>query len=148
MSAYRVFRSIVEHDSSSNVSAEWVWNFWVSLRDSRQSCEAPARNNRLQTLEALLVLMQTQLAMQFHRPEIRSAVLECIKTVTPEVLSHLRDHSTAVRDAARLCLHSSATTAVHQDMQQDITSLIAAGLAGLGPHFKASAIDALSRLVY
>ena len=42
-SAYRVSRSIVEHDSSSKFPAERFWDSWVSLRGSRQTCEAPAR---------------------------------------------------------------------------------------------------------
>ncbi|CAK0891052.1 unnamed protein product, partial [Prorocentrum cordatum] len=54
----------------------------------------------------------------------------------------------AVRDAARACLHVAATTAVHQELQAEITMLLSAGLAGLTRHSKASAVDALSRLLY
>jgi len=61
---------------------------------------------------------------------------------------HLRDPGTTVRDAARDCMHIAVTTAIHQDLQAEIVSLISAGLAGLTRHSKASAVDAFSRTMY
>lgn len=45
---------------------------------------------------------------------MREEYLQCLTTIIPEILFHLRDQSTAVREAARESLHLAATTAIHQ----------------------------------
>merc|ERR1719223_1535307 len=81
-------------------------------------------------MEALLGLMESRLAPRLKEDAVRAGFMDCLRTMLPEVMHHLRDQSTAVREAARECLHVAATTAVNQDMQTDIVTLLSAGLAG------------------
>lgn len=149
--AYRAVRSMLRHPAAADDSrgdATQVLEFWAVLRDARQTCSAPALKGRLSAMEALLALVETRLAPRLKEEAVRAGFVECLKTMLPEIMLHLRDQSTAVREAARECLHVAATTAVNQDMQTEIVTLLSAGLAGLSPHSKASAVDALSRLLY
>jgi len=146
---YKAIRGILEHPATGKVGdPEKILGLWAALRDSRQTCMPAALKVRLSAIEALLSLMQVNLAPRFQDPAVRREFIQCLTTVIPEILFHLRDQGQAVRDAARACLHVAATTAVHQELQAEITMLLSAGLAGLTRHSKASAVDALSRLLY
>jgi len=150
--AYRVVCSVLQHPAAgagngpSDVSK--IFELWAVLRDARQTCAAPSLKARLTAIEALLNLMERHLGPQFTNPAVRQEFMQCLTTILPEVLFHLRDQGTGVRDAARECLRVAATTAVHQEMLAEVVALLSAGLAGLTRHSKASAVDALSRLLY
>jgi len=149
--AYRAVRGVVKHPAAGDDrlgDATQILEFWSVLRDCRQTCEAAALKSRLLALEALLDLMQKRLAPRFGDASVKEAYLQCLTAVLPEIMFHLRDQSTSVREAARECLHTAATTAIHQELQTEIVTLLSAGLAGLTPQSKASAVDALSRLLY
>lgn len=149
--AYRAVRGVVKHPAAGDDrlgDATQVLEFWAVLRDCRQTCEAAALKARLTTIEAILDLMQRRLAPRFNEPTVKQAYMQCLTAVLPEVMFHLRDQSTSVREAARECLHTAATTAIHQELQTEIVTLLSAGLAGLTAQSKASAVDALSRLLY
>jgi len=146
--AYRAHRNVVQHPAAGKGDPTKVLELWPALRDSRQTCEAAALKARLLAIQALLDLLQHRLAPLFNKPPIRQAYLECLQAALPEIMFHLRDQSTAVREAARECLHVAATTAIHQELQTEVVTLLSAGLASLTPYSKASAVDALSRLVY
>lgn len=151
--AYRAVRSVVQHPAAAasdmpQGGTSRVLGLWNALRDARQTCSPAALKARLATLEAMLKLTERILAPRFQESAVRQEYLQCLTTVMPEVLFHLRDQSSAVRDSARECLHVAATTAIHQDLQAEIVALISAGLAGLTRYSKASALDALSRLMY
>mmetsp|Transcript_18839 Transcript_18839/g.43806 ORF Transcript_18839/g.43806 Transcript_18839/m.43806 type:complete len:1340 (-) Transcript_18839:140-4159(-) len=148
---YRAIQCVLEHPGAiptTGPGTAKVLEFWTILRDARETCEGSALKARLSTLQTLLDLMQERLASQLRSPAIREGFLDCLKSVLPEVMLHLRDQSTAVREAARDCLHVASTTALHQELESELVTLISAGLASLTPYSKASALDALSRLFY
>eukprot|EP00927_Polykrikos_kofoidii_P041815 TRINITY_DN3566_c0_g1_i1.p1 TRINITY_DN3566_c0_g1~~TRINITY_DN3566_c0_g1_i1.p1 ORF type:complete len:1389 (-),score=303.85 TRINITY_DN3566_c0_g1_i1:301-4467(-) len=149
--AYRAVTKMLQHPSAAeeqHSEAGKVLGFWNVLRDARQTCMSPALKWRLAAIEALLNLMEKRLPPLLSNETVRKAYLDCLTAVLPEILLHLRDQSTSVRDAARECLRVAATTAFTSDMQTEIVTLLSAGLAGLTPYSKASALDALSRMVY
>lgn len=149
--AYKAMRGVMEHPEVKNsqlASVNGVLEFWTVLRDARQTCEPAALKSRIAAVSALLTFMESRLSPQFGDPSVRQQYVACLNTVLPEVLFHLRDQSTAVREVARECLHTAAATAFHNDLQTEIITLLSAGLAGLTAHSKASTLDALSRLVY
>eukprot|EP00931_Biecheleriopsis_adriatica_P086974 TRINITY_DN61502_c0_g1_i1.p1 TRINITY_DN61502_c0_g1~~TRINITY_DN61502_c0_g1_i1.p1 ORF type:complete len:1372 (+),score=411.46 TRINITY_DN61502_c0_g1_i1:140-4117(+) len=147
--AYRAVCHVMHHPATSEQSEiSEVLGLWGTLRDARQTCSAPALKARLQAIQALLGLLEVRLGPKCKEAAVKQEYLQCLTTIMPEVLLHLRDQSSAVRDAARECLHSAATTAIHQDLQTEIVTLLSAGLAGLSRHSKAAALDALSRLLY
>jgi len=150
-SAYRAICGILQHSATADpqqATAEKVLGFWGMLKDNRQTCGAVALKGRLAAIEALLNLLQERLTPILSQAPVRKAYLDCLATVLPEILFHLRDQSTSVRDASRECLRVAAETAIESSLQTEIVALLSAGLAGLTPHSKASAIDALSRLLY
>jgi len=148
-SGYRAVRNVVQHPAASKGGdATKMLEFWAVLRDSRQTCEPPALKARLVAIQALLDLLQQRLAPFFNQLPVRQGYLQCLQSALPEIMSHLRDQSMSVREAARECLHTAATTAIHQELAAEVVTLLSAGLASLTPHSKAAAIDALSRLLY
>eukprot|EP00930_Biecheleria_cincta_P067354 TRINITY_DN5388_c0_g1_i1.p1 TRINITY_DN5388_c0_g1~~TRINITY_DN5388_c0_g1_i1.p1 ORF type:complete len:1401 (+),score=326.79 TRINITY_DN5388_c0_g1_i1:64-4203(+) len=146
--AYRAITNVIRHPEAGKQDVSEVLVLWGTLRDARQTCAAAALKQRLLAMQALLSLMETSLGPQCKNPAVKQEYVQCLTTLMPEVLFHLRDQSTAVRDAARECLHIAATTAIQQELQQEIVTLLSAGLAGLSRHSKAAALDALSRLIY
>jgi len=147
--AYKALSGVMQHPAVGKIGdAAKLLGLWPVLRDARQTCTPSALKARVACIEALLLLLQERLASQFGNPAVRQEFLNCLQTVLPEVMMHLRDPGTAVREAARSCLHVAATTALHQDMQVEVVTLVSAGLAGLTQHSKAAAVDALSRLMF
>eukprot|EP00933_Yihiella_yeosuensis_P028517 TRINITY_DN2234_c0_g2_i1.p1 TRINITY_DN2234_c0_g2~~TRINITY_DN2234_c0_g2_i1.p1 ORF type:complete len:978 (+),score=249.09 TRINITY_DN2234_c0_g2_i1:273-2936(+) len=149
--AYRAVCNVLRHPGAAtgclSNPADLV-KLWESLREARQTCSPAALKGRLHSIQALLALLETSFAPHFQDPTVKQEYLKCLTTLVPEILFHLRDQSTAVRDAARECLHLAAGTAIHQELQAEIVTLLSAGLAGLSRHSKAGALDALSRLLY
>ncbi|CAE8711938.1 unnamed protein product, partial [Polarella glacialis] len=149
--AYRAICNVIRHPAAATGGlgdAAKVISLWSALKDARQTCVPSALKARLLAIQALLNLLETSLGPHFKDPSVKQEYLQCLTTVMPEVLFHLRDQSSHVRDAARECLHLAATTAIHQELQTEIVTLLSAGLAGLSRHSKAAALDALSRLMY
>lgn len=148
-SAYRALAAVMQHDAAGKIGdATKILELWSLLRDSRQTCTLRAMKARLLAVQAMLLLMQERLAPRFKEPAIRDGYLDCLKTVMPEIMQHLRDPGNAFRDIVRECLHVAVTTAIHQDLQAEIVGLISAGLAGLSRLSKACAVDAFSRMMY
>jgi len=146
--AYRAICGVLRHPAASDDhqgSSEQVLEFWGVLRNARQTCEAAALKARLAAIEALLHLMRQRLGVQ---ASLRQRYLDCLREILPEIMLHIRDSSANVREAARECLHTAATTAMNSELQAEVVTLLSAGLASLTPHSKASAVDALSRLLY
>eukprot|EP00928_Gymnodinium_smaydae_P040303 TRINITY_DN27349_c0_g5_i1.p1 TRINITY_DN27349_c0_g5~~TRINITY_DN27349_c0_g5_i1.p1 ORF type:complete len:1381 (+),score=350.47 TRINITY_DN27349_c0_g5_i1:88-4230(+) len=149
--AYRAVSAVLRHPDMENeqkVDVAKVLDFWPILRDARQTCAVSALKARLVAIESLLSLLDTRLPAHLSKPAVAKTYMECLSGVLPEVLLHLRDPSTGVREAARECLRVSATTAMAAELQTEIVTLVSAGLAGLTSYSKASAVDALSRLLY
>ncbi|CAJ1413139.1 unnamed protein product [Effrenium voratum] len=144
--AYRAVAGVIRHPATAS---QWqvgqVMALWTVLKDARQTCAA--LKARITCMQALLALLETSLPRTTD-PALKQEYMQFLTTLIPEVLFHLRDQSTAVRDAARECLHLAATTAIHQELQAEIVTLVSAGLAGLSRHAKAAALDALSRMLY
>jgi len=144
---YRAITAVMQHEgAASQWRVQEVTSLWSTLKDARQTCTA--LKARLLCLQALLSLLESSLGPRCTEPNVKQEYLQCLTTIIPEVLFHLRDQSTAVREAARESLHLAATTAIHQDLQSEIVTLVSAGLAGLSRQAKAAALDALSRLLY
>eukprot|EP00929_Paragymnodinium_shiwhaense_P100288 TRINITY_DN6250_c0_g1_i1.p1 TRINITY_DN6250_c0_g1~~TRINITY_DN6250_c0_g1_i1.p1 ORF type:complete len:1362 (-),score=479.40 TRINITY_DN6250_c0_g1_i1:136-4221(-) len=149
--AYRALGNVLKHPLAQDAKyadASKILGFWHMLRDSRQTCSGPALKARLAAMETLLTLMAERLPANFSQEVVRKSYLDCLSAVLPEIIMHLRDQSTSVRDASRECLRVATTTAITGDLQSEIVTLLSAGLASLSPHSKASAIDAMARLLY
>jgi len=146
--AYRAISSVLQHSAAQSYDGQQVLNMWNLLREARQACEAPALKGRLLAISALLSLMEQRLTPLLSQPAMRQEYLQCLTTVLPEILFRLRDQSIGVREAARDCLRIAATTAIHGELSNEIVTLLSAGLAGLTPYSRASAVDALSRMLY
>lgn len=147
--SYRALRAVMQHPESQ-ATVEDLFTFWTKLRESRETCEVAALKSRFAAIEALLKLMWTNLSPQLAQVEVREAFLTCLKTLLPEILGHLRDPGTAVRDSCRESLQMVATMSFDQDLtfQVSFLALLTAGLAALQSLTKSSAIDALSRILY
>ena len=144
---YQAITAVMQHEAAASLwKVQEVASLWATLQEARQTCTA--LKARLLCLQALLSLLASSLGPRCTEANVKQEYLQCLTTIIPEVLFHLRDQSTAVREAARESLHLAATTAIHQDLQAEIVTLISAGLAGLSRHAKAAALDALSRLMY
>jgi len=149
--AYKAICSVISHPLASTGGLgepDKVLLLWASLRDARQTCSGAALKARLQTMEALLTLMDQRLPPKLKDPAVRQEFMSCLRTLLPEVLLHLRDQSTAVRDAARECLSIAVTTSITSELQEEVVTLLSAGLAGLTRSSRAQAVEALSRLLY
>lgn len=149
--AYRALCSAIRHPGASSGALggpKQVIGLWNSLKDARQTCSPGALKARLASIQALLSLLESSLAPHFNDAAVKQEYMQCLTTILPEILFHLRDQSSAVRDAARECLHIAAGTAIHKDLQAEIVTILSAGLAGLSRQSKAAALDALSRLLY
>lgn len=143
---YQAITAVMQHEAAASLwKVQEVTSLWATLQEARQTCTA--LKARLLCLQALLSLLASSLGPRTEA-NMKQEYLQCLTTMIPEVLFHLRDQSTAVREAARESLHLAATTAIHQDLQAEIVTLVSAGLAGLSRHAKAAALDALSRLLY
>lgn len=148
---YRAVAAVLSHPAAQDeqqLSTEKVLGFWPLLSENRQTCTAAALKGRLAAMTALLYLLEERLPPHFSKPPVRKAYLECVSSLLPEVLTHLRDNSTAVRDGARECLRVAVDTGMSGEMQTEMVTLVSAGLASLQVHSKAAAVDALSRLLY
>lgn len=149
--AYRAVRSVVCHAATQDeklVPAAKILEFWGTLRDCRETCEPGAIKVRLAAMVSLLELMERRFAPHFGEAEVKQAFLQCVTTLMPEVLQHLRHQSGAVREMARECLQVAATTAIQQELQTEVVTMLSSGLMSLTPHSKAAAVVALSRLTY
>lgn len=150
--AYRAVLAVIEHPkvqaSVGGDDGAKIVTLWSTFQGAKETCSPSALKARIASLESLLRFTVQHLSPRFREQGVRQEFMQFLTTVMPEVLSHLRDRSTPVRDAAREFLSVAATTAIHQELQTEIVTLISGGLAGLTPESKNSTVDALSRFVY
>lgn len=150
--AYRAVLGMLKHptvqEPGAGADTSRILGLWTTLQESRQTCCPAALKARLACTDTMLKLTEKQMIPRASEPGVKQEYLKILQAILPEIMFHIRDQSTAVREAARECLQVAATTALNQELQTEIVTLISAGLAGLTRHSKASAVDALSRVLY
>lgn len=146
-SAYRALRSLIVHPAA-NFDPAKVLQIWTVLKDARQTCDGSALKSRFMAIQALLGVAEQCVVPRLSDPAVSQAYMQLLAAAVPEIMLHLREVSASVRESARECLHIIARSAIDGDQQSEFIPLVLAGLAGLSPHMRSSAVDALSRMLY